>query len=179
MNEIEVYDDFFEEKIHLDIFKKLMTSNWGISGGVPEKPEIFWHYDGLDKQEYFSDYLYKLICKKLGKGFKSVERIYANGQTAGQCGTPHCDDGDFTFLYYANLEWDVNWQGHLIFMENEKDKQKEGNAFVNTNMETSRIVSYKPNRAILFPAKIWHYADAPSRFFNGLRISLAYKLWKK
>ena len=46
-----------------------------------------------------------------------------------------------------------------------------------SDMETSRIVSYKPNRAVLFPGSIWHYADAPSRFFNGLRISLAYKLW--
>ena len=38
-----------------------------------------------------------------------------NGQTSGQCGTPHTDDGDLTFLYYPNLEWDVKWQGHLIF----------------------------------------------------------------
>ena len=44
-------------------------------------------------------------------------------------------------------------------------------------MKLYKTVSYKPNRAVLFPAKIIHYADAPSRFFNGLRISLAYKLW--
>ena len=176
---IEVYDDLFDEQIHLEVFKKLMVPRWGISGGNPSKPEIFWHLDGLGEQEYFTNFLYEKICKRLDRKFSKIDRVYANGQTAGQCGTPHCDDGDFTFLYYANLEWDVNWQGHLIFMENEKDKQKEGNAFVNTNMETSRIVSYKPNRAVLFPGSIWHYADAPSRFFNGLRISLAYKLWKE
>ena len=106
-----------------------------------------------------------------------VSRIYANGQTAGQCGSAHPDDGDLTFLYYPNPEWNYEWQGHLIFMENESNKLPEGNNFVNPNMETSRIVSYKPNRAVLFPGSIWHYADAPSRFFNGLRISLAYKLW--
>ena len=178
--EVQVYDNFFSKEIHLEVLKKLMFPRWGLSGGCPEKPEIFWHYDGLDgpnHEGYFSEFLYEKICEKLDRKFSKVDRIYANGQTAGQCGTPHTDDGDLTFLYYANQEWNVNWQGHLIFMEKESDKIPEGNNFVNPNMETSRIISYKPNRAVLFPGSIWHYADAPSRFFNGLRISLAYKLW--
>ena len=124
--------------------------------------EIFWHNDDLDDDPYFAEYLFDIIQSKLGQEY-TIERVYANGQTAMQCGTPHFDDGDMTFLYYANKEWEPFWQGHLIFMENE--------------METSQMVSYKPNRAVLFPGNILHYADAPSRFFNGLRISLAYKLW--
>ena len=71
-----------------------------------------------------------------------------------------------TFLYYPNHEWNPNWQGHLIFFDKDGD-------------EVSKIVEYKSNRAVLFPGTIKHYADAPSRFFNGLRISLAYKLWKE
>ena len=177
-DKIEVYDNFFPEEIHLEIFKKLMVARWGLSGGIPHKPEIFWHYDGLGEQKYFSDFLYEKICTKLDRKFSKVERIYANGQTASQCGTPHCDEGDLTFLYYANLEWNVNWQGHLIFMEhNENHIPSMGADFAPNDMETSRIISYKPNRAVLFPGSIWHYADAPSKFFNGLRISLAYKLW--
>merc|ERR1712159_947250 len=62
--------------------------------------------------------------------------------------------------------WYPNWQGHLIFFDKDGD-------------EVSKIVEHKANRAVLFPGTIKHYADAPSRFFNGLRISLAYKLWKK
>ena len=108
--EIQVYDNFFSKEIHLEVFKKLMVPRWGLSGGVPEKPEIFWHYDGLGEQEYFTDFLYEKICKKLDRKFSKIDRIYANGQTAGQCGTPHTDDGDLTFLYYANQEWNVNWQ---------------------------------------------------------------------
>jgi len=166
---IEVYDDFFENEIQKEIFDRLMKPHWGISGGTPNKPEIFWHYDGLEGPNhngYFSEYIYEKICKNLDKDFKSVERIYANGQTAGQCGTPHYDDGDLTFLYYPNHEWNPNWQGHLIFFDKDGD-------------EVSKIVEYKSNRAVLFPGTIKHYADAPSRFFNGLRISLAYKLWKE
>ena len=162
---IQVYDDFFENKTHKEIFDRLMRPNWGISGGNEGKPEIFWHYDGLENEEYFKDYLYNLICKKLDMKFKSVQRIYANGQTAGQCGTPHTDDGDLTFLYYPMPQWNISWQGHLIFLGD--------------NGEANKVIQCKPNRGVLFEGKIGHYADAPSRFFNGLRISLAYKLWKE
>ena len=102
------------------------------------------------------------VKRKLNRRFRGVNRIYANGQTAGQCGTPHKDDGDLTFLYYPLTEWEIKWQGHLIFLD-EKD-------------EGDKIVFYKPNRAVLFDGKQRHYADAPSRFYNDLRISLAYKL---
>ena len=162
---IEVYDDFFDDDIHQEVYSKLMRPNWGISGNNPGKLEIFWHYEGLENEEYFSEYLYEKICNKLDTEFKGFERIYANGQTAGQYGTPHYDDGDLTFLYYPSPVWDTNWQGHLMFM-NEAD-------------EVVRVVEHKSNRAVLFPGIIKHYADAPHRWFNGLRISLAYKLWKK
>ena len=162
---IEVYDDFFDDDTQQEIYSKLMRPNWGISGNNPGKLEIFWHYEGLENEEYFSEYLYEKICNKLDTEFKGFERIYANGQTAGQYGTPHYDDGDLTFLYYPSPVWDTNWQGHLMFMDE--------------NDEVVRVVEHKPNRAVLFPGIIKHYADAPHRWFNGLRISLAYKLWKK
>ena len=166
--EVQVYDNFFSKEIHLEVLKKLMFPRWGLSGGCPEKPEIFWHYDGLDgpnHEGYFSEFLYGKICEKLDRKFSKIDRIYANGQTAGQYGTPHYDDGDLTFLYYPSPVWDTNWQGHLMFM-NETD-------------EVVRVVEHKSNRAVLFTGIIKHYADAPHRWFNGLRISLAYKLWKE
>ena len=153
---IEVYDNFFPKEIHEEVFEKLMEPGWRFRGGSLRN--TFWHHDGLEQQDYFADFLYRKICERLNKTFKSVKRIYANGQTACQCGNPHRDDGDLTFLYYPPLVWDPKWQGHLIFPESE------------------RVVFYKPNRAVLFTGKQLHYADAPSRFFNGLRISLAYKL---
>tara|TARA_B100000945_G_scaffold174711_1_gene140048 strand:+ start:64 stop:552 length:489 start_codon:yes stop_codon:yes gene_type:complete len=160
---IKVYDDFFPEEIREEVHARLMEPHWHLKGGTQQNP--FWHYDELEKQEYFNDFLYKKICDKLGRTFKSVERIYANGQTACQCGNPHMDDGDLTFLYYPAPFWDVRWQGHLIFLLGEEGKEDE------------RIVLHRSNRAVLFDAKQWHYADAPERGYSGLRISLAYKLW--
>ena len=48
-----------------------------------------------------------------------------------------------------------------------------------SSSEIARTITYKPNRAIILPANIYHYADAPHRMFNGLRISVAWKLLKK
>ena len=163
--DISVYDDFFPLNTQKEIFQKLLTSGWSYTGGGgigADKLSKFWHVDGLENDDYFSSYLYDIICKKLNMNFSGFSRIYANGQTACQYGVPHIDDGDMTFIYYPNLEWKLIWQSGLFFIENN---------------EIIKTVSYKPNRVVLFPAKITHYADAPSRFFNGLRISLAYKLW--
>ena len=40
----------------------------------------FWHMDNLENEEYFSKYLYEIICDKLNINYK-IGRIYANGKT--------------------------------------------------------------------------------------------------
>ena len=155
---IEVFDHFFNEDIRKEIFNLLQRPKWSLTGG--SSFQKFWHIDGLEEESFFNTYLFNIICEKLGRSFKYL-RIYANGQTAGQSGTPHTDDGDFTFIYYPNPEWKIEYQGHLMFLE--------GN-------EIFKTVSYKPNRALIFPAKIKHCAAAPNTLYRDLRISLAYKL---
>ena len=160
MNEIRVIDNFFSENIRKEIYDLLRYgSNWSFNGG--REGRRFWHVNKLEDDIFFNTYLFKIICDELDKNF-SIGRIYANGQTANQCGNPHYDDGDITFLYYPNPNWKLEDQGHLIFLEGDND--------------VSNIVTYKSNRAILFPSGIKHYSDAPHRLFSGLRISLAYKL---
>ena len=43
--------------------------------------------------------------------------------------------------------------------------------------EIEKVITYKPNRGVLFPSNLFHYAMAPHRFFTGLRMSLAYKFF--
>tara|TARA_Y100001938_G_scaffold35204_1_gene48370 strand:+ start:125 stop:652 length:528 start_codon:yes stop_codon:yes gene_type:complete len=172
LTDILVHDDFFDLDLQKDIFIKLCLSGWTYTGGgetnVSGTKELsdsrFWHLENLERDEYYNTFLYEKIYQKINIKFSGVNRIYANGQTACQGGNPHTDDGDFTFLYYPCLEWKNEWQGNLVFMNDSAD-------------EVVSTVTYKPNRAVLFPTNIVHYADAPSRFFKGLRISLAYKLW--
>ena len=158
-NWIDVYDDFFTEGIREEVWNLMLRPKWTPDGGNPNN--WFWHMNELEEESYFNDYLYNIICDKLEKKYK-VKRIYANGQSAGQSGNPHMDDGDFTFLYYPNPEWKVEWGGHLVFLNKEET-------------ETNKIVSYKPNRAVIFPSEIPHAVDGISRFYPLVRMSLAYK----
>jgi len=169
LNKINVIDDFFEENIRSDIWERIgpLASRWKFKGGT--RQNRFWHIDSLENDEYFSIYLKNKICNQIGDYFKkcSVKRIYANGQTACQVGSAHLDDGNMTLLYYPNPEWQYEWQGHLMYLTQENRDED--------TYEPYRVVRYRPNRAVLFPAKILHHADAPTRHFNGLRVSLAYK----
>jgi hypothetical protein len=170
INDIKIYDNFFSENIQNKIIDFLSKPKWSFTGG--NEYSQFWHIDNLEKERYFNTFLFRQICKKLEKKFK-IERIYANGQTAGQSGVPHVDDGKWTFLYYPNKEWYTIMNGSLFFLEKPKEEE---NTYYNLKSEIVKTVSYKSNRAVFFPSKILHYADAPERHYTGVRISLAYKL---
>ena len=180
---VNIIDDFFSNEIHKEVYDKLITkSQWSFTGGNESNP--FWHIDKLENENYFNDYLLNIIRQKSGiDNTYTPARIYVNGQTAGQCGYPHSDDGHLTFLYFPNLEWNIDWQGHLLFINRTSPifGSKDWNdwKFIpNHTDEISQTISYKPNRAVFFPAHIVHYADAPHRLFNWLRMSLAYKFDK-
>ena len=159
---IEIHDDFFPIETQEEILSLMERPKWSFTGGRP--PNQFWHMDGLEEEPFFRQQLFGLICKQLGREYR-IERIYANGQTAMQHGAPHVDDGDVTFLYYCNPIWRPSWKGSLRFV---RQGARE--------LEVTDVVRYKPNRALVFPAELPHYAEAPSRQFTGLRVSLAYKL---
>tara|TARA_R100000234_G_C4992751_1_gene176335 strand:- start:145 stop:630 length:486 start_codon:yes stop_codon:yes gene_type:complete len=156
---MQVFDNFFSKDLHKNVWHKLRESEkWILSY------RGLWHLNHLEDDSFFSDELLKQIHKKLPH-LKNYEfrRIYANGQTACQVGNPHTDDGNLTFLYYPNLEWQVEYQGHLSFFD-ERDELKN-------------VVEFRPNRAVLFPAHKKHWGQAPDRSLpkGMIRISLAYK----
>ena len=157
--EIEILDNFFDAATQEEILRLMERPKWSFTGG--RIPNQFWHMDGLEAEPFFRQKLFSRICKSLGEEY-DVVRIYANGQTATQHGSPHTDDGDFTFLYYPNPRWKPSWGGALHFFDDDG--------------ATVHAVDYKPNRAVFFPADLVHAAEAPSAEFPGLRVSLAYKL---
>ena len=159
---IKVIDQFLQKEDQEKIFNIISKSkNWSFTGGGDG--DYFWHVDEFEKDTYFSQYIFSKVEKYINKKCE-ILRVYANGQTAGQNGCPHLDNVDdkaITFLYYPNPNWDVRWQGHLHFLDSN---------------EIVRTINYKSNRAVMFNGNIMHYAEAPHRCYNYLRISLAYKL---
>ena len=181
---IDVYDNFFNESDRNRIIKELSKPKWSFSGGT--LTNRFWHIDDLELENYFSDYLKNIILDKLNLNDVECLRIYANGQTAGQAGYPHTDDGHYTFLYFPN-DWQIDWQGHLHFINRSGPEYEDTLEWNNWNLDKPKLqtdevvktITYKPNRAVLFSGNILHYAGAPHRLHVGLRTSLAYKFVKK
>lgn len=162
LNQITVVDNFFEANDLNKIRLKLQEPKWSfVGGGVDDIDQSitskFWHMENLD--EYFSKYLFKKIIGHFKFAGKLI-RTYANGQTACQSGVPHWDEGDFTFLLFTE-KWKHHWGGNLFF---------------STNDEIIKVITYKQNRGVLFPARLIHYAGAPDKIYDGLRISVAWKI---
>ena len=160
---IKILDNVFNEDEFVSINHHLQEPKWSFTGGGTNDDgdfkSFFWHMNDLEKNNYFLS-LYEKLVNHLELKNTSIARIYANGQTAGQSGVPHKDDGDLTILYFPT-PWKHHYGGHLNFIENNNLKS---------------VIEYKTNRLVVFPAKTIHYASPPERQYDGLRISLAFKV---
>jgi hypothetical protein len=126
---------------------------------------LFWQMNGLENDEFFSVYLLNKI-KEITKDDFTVERIYFNGHNACSQGYPHVDtqlDSGRTFLIYCNKAWDLALGGSTNFI---------------IDNEVQSFFPY-PKSAVYFQNNIVHMASPTSKDFNGIRVTLAFKLYIK
>jgi hypothetical protein len=163
---IKTYKNIFSNDDLNKIQEYFNSPNWsfGHYSEAHNKHKCFWNMN-LSRIKYFNTDLYKIIQSLIPYNCLDIERIYANGQTYGLDGSFHIDNSSgYTFLYYANPEWEKEWGGNTVFYDS-KTKEK--------------IFIYpEPNSAVFFPGNILHYGQSPSRDFYGLRTTIAYKLHK-
>jgi Rps23 Pro-64 3,4-dihydroxylase Tpa1-like proline 4-hydroxylase len=145
--------------------KTFNGTGWSFTGFSNDSASKFW-YMNLDNDPFFTDLMMKKINSLLVPQF-TLDRVYANGQTHGLSGDLHQDvvggDGKYyTFLYYANPEWDPTWGGYTVFY----------------NRDSTVIHSQypRPNSAVLFDSSIWHAGLEPTRHCKDLRVTIAWKL---
>lgn len=167
-SDIISYVDIFNENDYRKILNVLSGARWRYGHGSDKKNKnyqgspSFWIME-LNDDIFFTNVLLEKIKSLTDKKF-SLSSVYANGHTYGTKGRPHqdwYDETGYTFLYYPNSSWDLEWQGKTTFIL-DKDKYY--------------YKLPKPNCAVLFPGRIWHYAEETSRLFTGLRITIAWKL---
>ena len=160
------YHDVFNEFDHESICREMDAGFWkyGHQSDMSKKEIPFWLMS-LSQNMFFSEYLLNKIESITGSNY-NFERVYANGHTYGMKGSPHQDSYNHsgrTFLYYP-FKWNVEWGGKTCF----KFQTDTGVKY--------HFVTPEPNKAILFPGIIPHWAEETSRVFTGLRISIAWKL---
>ena len=159
---IEKYFNVLSHEEHLQCYNYLMESEgWAYTGFSVDINRRFWTYK-LDNNVFFSNYFKQIIEQTTKKKFNLL-RVYANGQTFGQCGSIHIDDNDpscYTFLYYSNPIWEKDWGGSTFFYSGDDQVSN----------------SFLPNSGILFQSCIPHIGMEPSSLFKDLRITIAFKL---
>lgn len=142
------------------------SSGWNYTGQSNKEGFTFWYLD-LMSTPFFTEHVASIIREKTKLDFV-IDRVYANGQTYGLCGSVHLDrypeEGDnfLTFLLYTHPRWQLVWGGNTVLYD-EENKQEIS-------------IPPKPNHAILFDSTIPHVGLEPTRHCQELRTSVAYKL---
>jgi len=111
-------------------------------------------------------------------GISHYSRIYMNGHTFGMQPHWHKDDGDFTMIYYPNINWKLEWCGGTFIYDEEEDLTRppeEGSWHGHLPKAVDRYIEYIPNRLVAFSAHKWHQADAVNRECYDLRSIIVFK----
>lgn len=171
VEDIVEYPNVFSSVDHSSIFRYTQLDKWAWGHKSEHNKDTmppFWYME-LSEEKFFSKHLLSKIQETTNQEFL-LERVYANGQTYGMRGKPHVDghvDTCRTFLYYPMDSWDVQWGGKTAFII----PTETGNKY--------HYVIPEPNKAVLFPGQIYHWAEETTRTFGGLRVSIAWKLFQK
>lgn len=91
-----------------------------------------------------------------------LARVHCNNQPYGDLQRAHQDiNPGVTALYFANAEWNRDWQGEIVFFDRSE--------------EPFYAVAPKPGRVVIFPGHILHRGGVPSRACFEPRLSVAFK----
>jgi hypothetical protein len=183
-----VFDDVLTQKEHEDLFSYMKKLKWinDWSSARERLPDVWhWNFTFFQTQQNMpainSEQLAKLtadhpriipLWEKSSKLFASylgkfdILRLYSNCNPYGTNAYIHQDDGDYTVVYYPCTQWDTEWEGGTCFYE--KDE--------NGRLDAIRYVSYKPNRLVIFPARIHHRGMPVDRRCTQPRYVIAMKL---
>ena len=169
MKQVRVFNNFLSKEDWDDaFFGYLAKPDWGFghisnpSSNMPLVP-YYWKMM-LNEHKFFTNYILGKINQAVGENL-ALENVYAGGNTFGASGEIHRDHTDpkaRTFLYHASPDtWNPMWGGKTIFypegMENE-------------------YYEFVPNQGLYFKSSIPHVGEATTKYFDGLRICIAFKL---
>jgi len=149
---IYIYDDLFSlaEK---EFFYDFITSSyfkWGTADGplseVKDQISSKFNNADLERMRFTESDGFQLLKKNHLILNRSPDVIRVNLSPPYESSAVHTDNsfkGSVTVLYYVNLKWELNWNGHTLFMSD--------------NLEDAEYTClYKPGRVVVFDATIPH-----------------------
>ena len=135
------------------------------------EPDRHWHtLAGHDIEEMTANGFDYLI--PLWEGIENLPdvpktkiiRAYFNAHTPGVEPSIHQDDGEITYIYYPNMNWNINYGG--------------GTTVYDDDLVKGTLLNYKGNRLIGFTAQNHHQAMPVSKKCFMLRTCVVFKTEK-
>lgn len=167
---IETFDDVFGPKLTQEIHTQMSGMSWKygwVSDRTTANTQKYWHVHIANDYDSATDIIKEMwdhLTTKVLKKFdvQHFYRCYANAHTYGCHGQTHCDDGDFTMIYYPNLDWKPEWYGGTQVWNDEQT-------------EIIHTSNYKPGRLFVFDAHLPHNQQEVSRLCQELRYVIVFK----
>ena len=156
---IDVYDDCFNYATLQSFCSFIQKSNFSTDAtdfvfrkdDSVHKSNIRSKYSEEDTRNmgWFDTPFYQTLCQNYGIDRKPIVNCLVNCVTSADYNVIHTDGGHLTVILFANLDWKLEWGGHLLFM----NKQKS---------EAEKTVLFKPNRVVVFDGELPHAAMTPN-----------------
>ena len=171
--EIQVFDSVFSDKevdmIIADVHNKNYKTGERDRPGLPPAG-LVCNLDGSITEAFLKGFL--------DKHFKDrfiATRSYCNLFAPNEYSYFHHDESDYTLMYYATWEWDVDHGGETKFIINTRFSNMKDITISDASKEVPIMYSVPPipNRIILFKGHIPHTAS-PLR--NNQRFTAVLKL---
>ena len=134
---IKYFDDVLSEDLLNFVKSEIYGAQWMVHGSSHEKSNDF--FNCVTTGWLSHNYLLQLFNKKEMTKTNSFLRSYINCYPPHSQGDFHTDDGMQTLLFCTD-EWDKDWQGEIMFKNNDN-------------------VDYKKNRLVVFDSSIEHKAN--------------------
>ena len=170
---INEYENVFSDEELEQIRQTVFNPRWQITNSDPAQGErTFWRMD-LMNDKLFTNKLFKKIQKTVAMKAE-IHDVYFNGTTTSMASAAHIDAREhnvYVMLVYLNPEWHIQWGGQTVFLNTYFDVDAQ------EMRGDNRTKSYFPrfNLGLCFPGNIIHLAEAPTRDYYGLRLTLAYR----
>ena len=176
---IEVHDNLLEPHMAelIDDFMKYQIRWRYYYHSNKQVPGYHWHeFCGVDEEEVrhrgFEMLLpiweaanHKLDLENRFR-IQGWKRLYCNAHTFGVEPNIHRDDGDFTMIYYPQMNWDIAWGGGTFVYKDDA-------------VTVEKIAEYRGNRVLIFDAHLPHQAQPVAKSCLDLRMCIVFKLWCK
>ena len=172
-NKIQIWDDLFDFPHRTAFLRKILESNFQFESSYDS--EIGTQNSNWACFSKLEPAVINFMCLlpqaeplRLALANRHPDRVWVNAATISNHFYTHSDElldsNTKSMLYYANLEWNKNWDGYTIWRDQNSD-------------EIEYVSDYVPGRVVIFDSVIPHKATIQNVKAPPFRFTMN-SIWK-